>query len=327
MSRLLQIQEQLLDASGRISRIERALTEHPSRALTSSLKSLYKLRSGLQEEFKLVTADAQVDVIGYRLFEGKATMSLVGKALDSFQTLYAIMYAAIEAKRAKDTSHLSLSAIEKSAFDFSYAYGGSVAFVFTMPNDRLLFGETKLDQAMVDLFSLARAESTDQIKLFALRFGLAPIRAIHKWASALCAAGSGVELDWRKAASGQRHLLLQPAEVEALKNLIDLTSDLEIVEFDVRGTLLGFDSRSGSFRFEPDDGSMVLRGSVSDVANIPARVSIPQTYIAQIKTTTRVRYATEEPEIKHELLSLTPIRKSPGQAEPPDSSENQQSAS
>lgn len=70
MSRLLQIQEQLLDIAAETHKIERALSVRHSRALTSSLKSLYKLRSGLEAEFKDAATDAQVDVVSYRLFEG-----------------------------------------------------------------------------------------------------------------------------------------------------------------------------------------------------------------------------------------------------------------
>jgi len=66
MSRLLQIQERLLENSAEITRMERALGQHPSRALNSSLKSLYKLRSGLESEFKEAAADDQVDVVGYK---------------------------------------------------------------------------------------------------------------------------------------------------------------------------------------------------------------------------------------------------------------------
>jgi hypothetical protein len=71
MSRILQIQEQLLDVSAQANQIERALTLNQSRALTSSLKSLYKLRSRLEVEFREAAAIGQVDVVSYRLFEGR----------------------------------------------------------------------------------------------------------------------------------------------------------------------------------------------------------------------------------------------------------------
>jgi hypothetical protein len=189
-------------------------------------------------------------------------MALVGKAMDSFQTLYAILYAAVSSKKPRDTAKLSASAIQQSAFEFSYAFAGSVGFVFTIPNERLLFGETKLDEAMAHLFTLAKASTGEDIKRFARTYGFASIRAIYAWANALCASGSGADIQWNKNEANKGGLLLQPAQVQALRDLIAFTSDLEVDENIFEGILLGFDSRSRSFRFEPAEGA-IMRGKNS----------------------------------------------------------------
>lgn len=308
MSRLLQIQEQLLDIAAETTQIEKALAQRQSRALSSSLKSLYKLRSGLEAEFRDAAADAQVDVVSYRLFEGRQrpTMALVGKAMDSFQTLYAILYAAASSNRPRDTAKVSAATVQQSAFEFSYAFAGSVGFVFTMPNERLLFGETKLDEAMIHLFTLARASTGEEIKRFARAYGFAPIRAIYAWANALCASGSGADIQWKKNEATKGDLLLQPAQVEALRDLIAFTSDLEVDENNFDGILLGFDSRSRRFRFEPGEGA-IIRGKIADEADIPPTVTIPKRYNAKIRTFSRIKYSAEEAEITHELLTLNAI--------------------
>jgi hypothetical protein len=304
MSRLLQIQEQLLDIAAETHAIEKALSVRQSRALTSSLKSLYKLRSGLEAEFREAATDAQVDVVSYRLFEGRErpTMALVGRAMDSFQTLYAILYSGVSGNKPKDTAHLSASVIQQSAFEFSYAYSGSVGFVFTMPNDRLLFGETKLDEAMTHLFELAKVATGDDVKRFARSYGFAAVRAIYNWTNALCASGSGADIQWKKDDSTKGSLLLQPPQVQALRDLIAFTSDSEVDENTFTGVLLGFDLKSRRFRLAPSQGA-IIRGKIADNADIPT-VTIPREYDARIRTTSKMRYSVEDPDVSHLLLAL-----------------------
>lgn len=306
MSRLLQIEDRLLENASQISQVERAYGQRPSRALQSSLKSLQKARKSLQAEFEEVAAVAQVEVLSYRIIEGnhRPTMSLLGQALDSFQNLYTSLHAAVESERPKNTGHLSPSELSASSLEFAYGDASSVGFVFTIPNDRLLFGATKLDEAMARIVTLVSASSIEDIRGFASRFGVAPVRAMYRLAAVLASAGAGVDVSWKKHESNRGSIVLQPAEVEALRGLIDQTSDLEINENLLPGILLGFDATSRSFKFGPDNSS-VMRGTLSEDADIPAEVSIPRRYKARIRTQIRVRYTTEQSEVNHLLLSLS----------------------
>ncbi len=294
-----------MDNEARMSRLERALAERPSRALSSSLKSLIKVRADLEEEFREIAAVDQVDVFSYRLFEAREhpTMRLLGRALDSFQDLFSVVYSAIQSGRPKDTRHMTPVMTRDSSFNFSYAFAGSVGFVFTMPNDRILFGQTKLDETMGAIFSMANATRSEDIKAFARSLGHAPVRAIFQWADSLCASSAGADIQWKKDAEIINSLILQPSQIANLRNLIDLTTDLEIDEYEIVGSLVGYDSKSHTFRFAPADGELI-RGKVSRDARIPAKVSIPERYAATIKTSTRMRYSTEEAEINHSLLAL-----------------------
>ena len=308
MSRLLQIQDKLLEVAAETTQIEKALAQRESRALSSSLRSLYKLRVGLEAEFREAAADAQVDVVSYRLFEGRQrpTMALVGKAMDSFQTLYAILYAAVSSKHPRDNARLSAHALEQSSFEFAYAFSGSVGFVFTMPNERLLFGNTELDQAMRNLFALARSSTRDDIRQFARSFGFAAVRALHKWTEALSISHTGADIQWKKAEVDNDSLLLQPAQVEALRNLIDQTTDTEVDESSFGGVLLGFDFKTRHFRFVPDSGGSMITGYAADPAELPTRLVLRVGYIATIRTVTKIRYSVEKAEVAHELLALRP---------------------
>lgn len=305
MNAMLEIQDKLRESTAMIARLEKSLAVHQSPSIAASLRSLYKLHGAYEEEFRVAAEVNLIDVVHYRLFEGngRPTVSLVGKALENFQSLYTILYAVASGGHRKDTAHITPDVVNNAAFEFAYSYSGSLAFVFTLPNERLLFGETALDEAMKDLFMMAKADGTEAVRDFGRRFGLAPVRATYKWVASLAASRVGVEIEWRKSESIKQHVVLQPAEVEELRNLIDKTSDLDTYQYEINGTLRGFDPER-SFRFEPSDDSGMLRGSVADSVELPPRVVMPQTYAAKIRTTTRIRYATEQSEISHELIGL-----------------------
>jgi hypothetical protein len=307
MSNVLEIQDKLRENTELIAQLEKSLAVHQSKAVAASLRSLYKINHVYQEEFRAAAEIDLVDVVSYRIFDGseRPTMALVGKALDYFQSLYTVLYVAASTGKPRDTAHLSVDAINSTAFEFAYSYSGSLGFVFTLPNERLLFGETYLDEAMHHLFVIAKADSVDEIKALARRFGLAPIRAIYKWLSTLSGSGVGIGIDWKKNDNAKEGIVLQPAEIEALRKIIDSTSDLEIDENQLTGRLVAFDTKSRTFKLELLDESATLRGSIADSADIPGAVVIPDKYTAIIKTKTRVRYATEQPEVSHELLSLS----------------------
>ena len=310
MSNVLEIQDKLRENTELIAQLEKSLATHQSKAVAASLRSLYKLNHVYQEEFKVAAAIDLVDVVRYRIFDGteRPTMSLVGKALDYFQNLYTILYAAASTGKPKDTAHLNLESVNTTAFEFAYTYPGSLGFVFTLPNERLLFGETYLDAAMRDLFLMSRVQNVESVKDLARRLGLAPIRAIYKWLSALSASNVGVGIEWKKDEETKNVLILQPAEIDALRSIIDQTSDLQIGDSEMIGTLVAFDTKSRTFKLDPIDEGSTIRGTIGDSAELPSLVSIPEKYRAIIQTKTRVHYATEQPEISHRLLSLSRAR-------------------
>lgn len=53
--------------------------------------------------------------------------------------------------------------VAETALTFGYTFPGSVGIVFTMPNERLLIGETALDEADRKVFDMAKAQTPDQI--------------------------------------------------------------------------------------------------------------------------------------------------------------------
>jgi hypothetical protein len=96
--------------------------------------------------------------------------------------------------------------------------------------------------------------------------------------------------------------LLQPPEVQALRDVIAFTSDEEVDESMISGVLIGFDLKSRRFRLAPAEGA-IIRGKIADNADIPT-VTVPRQYDALIRSTSRVRYSVEEADASYLLLSL-----------------------
>ena len=73
---------------------------------------------------------------------------------------------------------------EMGMLDFAYSYSGSLGFVFSVPNDRMLVGESLFDMAMGAFMDLPRVESSESVSIFAKKYGTAPVRLAFQWAQA-----------------------------------------------------------------------------------------------------------------------------------------------
>jgi len=115
----------------------------------------------------------------------------------------------------------------------------------------------------------------------------------------------GADIGWQKNNEVKRRAMLQPVQVRALRDVIDLTSDVEIDENEMDGVMLGYDDKTKAFRFQSNDDDRAIRGLVSDQADVPMPVQIPGHYRANIRTTSQVHYATERSSITNELIGLS----------------------
>ena len=148
MTRLLELQENIQDTTAALGQLERALVENPgSRTLGLSGKSLQKRLQVLESEFLAETHSLGVDVCSYRLFGGQKLGRLSGltRVLSDFQTLVSVIYDAVKSGTPKRRRRVSVDAATETAFDLGYVFPGSLGVVLTMPNERLLLGESKLD--------------------------------------------------------------------------------------------------------------------------------------------------------------------------------------
>lgn len=182
MNDLLDTIEKLQDTQAAIRRAEKAVLEHPEMpSVALSLKSLRKRQQSLEALFSSLADDQWFDVCSYKLLpekEGRPTLPSLTNTLGDFQTLFTLVYDTIK-NGPKQRGRASAEATAATTFGFGYSFTGSVGFVLTLPNERLLTDETDLDRAMSTVFEMARAQSPQDVAKFAKELGAAPIRTMY----------------------------------------------------------------------------------------------------------------------------------------------------
>jgi len=308
-SELAEIQTKIQDTNVAIARLERMMVDSPDLpSLLANMRSLQKRYKKLQGDFLAAADELGVDVCSYRLFPDETTPTLTGivSALGGFQSLFSIVY---DARRngPKKIARLSPEVVRESSFGFAYSFSGSLGLVLTLPNERLLFQEvdTAIDEAMKTIFTMSKLAEPSEILAFAQNIGVAPIRALYKWADDHVKAGLGADIQWRRGEQVRASLLVQRPELERLKQTIDVTSDTEEVELDLTGELVGADIKSHTFHMT--SGDMEYRGRFTDAIGPEHAVTLPKTYRAKVRKTTKIYYSTEKEDVFYFLLRLEPV--------------------
>jgi hypothetical protein len=308
MSDLADIQEKLQDTIAMLAAMEADLARRPdSPALLLNYKSIEKRKRKLEEELATATAALGLEVCSYRILPDAERVKVTGltSAIGEFQNLVSMFYDALK-NGAKQRAILSVETVQNTSFDFAYAFTGSVGFVFTLPNERTMFDNTFLDEAIRLIFEAARAEKPEDVLQFARKLGPAPIRSLYRWAESHVRSLFSAEIQWKHGKEVRQMALIQGPEFQRLQQVLLQTSDERREETVVHGELLGADVDRQTFHLRIDNGSDV-RGRFSEVIGYAHTVEIPKRYRATLLKTTRIRYSTEEPEVFHELLRLEPI--------------------
>jgi hypothetical protein len=319
MNEIDELQQKLQDTTAAIARMERLIADSPDMpSLAANMRSLQKRHKNLERDFRAAADALGVDVCSYRLFvdDSRPTLPAVVSALGDFQNLFSLVYGA-RLEGPKATAHLREEIINESTFGFAYTYTGSLGVVLTLPNDRLLFEEigTRLDETMGSIFKMAKAETSEQLQGFARELGVAPIRALYRWASDHAKAELGANIEWQRLDRVRASVLVQPPEMERLRRAIEVTSDRhETPEIEMTGDLIGADIAAHTFHMKI--GTADVRGRFGDAIGANHTVVLPRTYKAIMRVTKWVRYATEKEDVEHFLLRLEELPEAP---EPPES--------
>lgn len=309
MSALVNLIDLIRDTQAEIARTEKVVVQRGdlSFGMELAIESLEHRLQDLQHQFEQATAVEEIDVCSYRLLSvpGRYPVASVGRTFVAFQGLFSVLYDVIKRDQPRKRAKIPPESEFESTFDFGYAYAGSLGFVFTLPNERMLLGESLLDLAMGTLMEFPKASSTKEISELAKKYGAAPVRLAYQWARAHVEAGMSVDVEWRRKDEVRLHMLTQVPELKRLIDLIASTSDIERETITVYGQLVGIDTVGRTFRLVIDPRNEI-RGTWHESFKKPEPCIIEQYYTAKIEVETRVHYATESEDKDYYLLSLTP---------------------
>lgn len=308
MNKLSEIQEQLLETNATMAELQKAIAKDvKSLSLSATMKSLEKRYEKLEADFLSEADSIGIDVCAYRVFrdEGWPTVRGLSSVLMDFQNLVSTVYDAIKTVTPKVRARVSAEIAAETEFRFGYTFPGSVGVVLTIPNQRLLFGESHLDESLRVISEMTKVHDSPEVLEYAKRLGPASIRSLYNWAYDHSEAGLGVDVEWRRQQIIKTRLFTQRPEFEKLYQTISATSDEIVSEQTVRADLVGVDVARRSFHLQLDTGENI-RGSLSEALDISEKqtVELPKRYSAHIRKTEKIRFSTEEEDISYNLLNL-----------------------
>lgn len=308
MNKLLEIAEKLQSTQAIISHTENAMREKGvTPSVLATLNSLVKRQENLTIQFERASLDRHLDVCDYRLFCDTAeseqpTLRGFTKTLYAFQNLFTQVYAAIKSNVARQRTRLSAEIAQETDFGINFVYSGSLGVVLTLPNERVLFGETEIDESMRTVFELAKLENTDRIAEYAKKLGTATIRALYDWTSDQVNSGLGSQIQWKRGDEVRFETFIQLPELTKLKEAIESTSEEEIEELNLFGTLVGIDVSLRSFHLSFEAGEDI-RGSITEEL-ARSKVEVPGVYKVKIMKTKTIKYSTDKETVQYFLQEL-----------------------
>ena len=308
MNRLSEIQEKLLETNAAVAEVEKAIANDPkSLSLSAMMKSLEKRYQKLEADFLVEVDSIGVDVCAYRIFgeEERPTLKALSSVLGDFQNLVSTVYDAVKTAVPKIRARISAEIAAETEFRFGYTFPGSVGVVLTIPNQRLLIGESYLDESLQVISEMAKVHDSPEVLKYAKRLGPASIRSLYKWAYDHAESGLGVDIEWRRQQIIRTHLFAQRPELERLHQTIGVTSEERISELTVHANLVGVELTRRSFHLKSDTGEDI-RGSLAEDIDISEKqtVELPRRYKAHVRKTEKIHYSTEEEDISYNLLNL-----------------------
>jgi hypothetical protein len=307
MADLLDILQNLKDTEAALAKVRAVAARHPERRmLTSTIASLQKRHRFLEQRFAAETDRQHLDVCTYRLIPERHddySIWALTSALGDFQDALALIYDAIKTGQRKERATWSADVAQETSLNFGYSFSGSLGFVFTVPNERLLLVDSILDMTFRTLFEMVKANSSDDLASYARGLGVAPIRKIYKWATDHVEAGLSAEIMWRRNDQVRAQLLVQQPELARLREVISQTSEETEERIDVRGVLLGGDLTTRAFRFDPESGEDI-RGRLADTFQITEELRLGHEYRARFLKRVKKHYSTDKEDVTWLLIGL-----------------------
>ncbi len=302
MSRLSDLQIELQEASAAIVRAERTLAENPNiPSVAATLRTIKKRRENLEEQFFSEANILGLDVCGYRIepTEGRPTIAAMTAVLGTFQKVFTSVYDAL-CHGPKLTSKASRETIAATSFEFAYTFPGSIGIMMTLPNERLIVGESSLDAAIKTTFDLVHAKDPEEVQSLTDKVGLPAVRLAHEWAQENARAGFGANITWQRKDTVLSSVRVQTQELARLASIMTNAQAKE--EKVVVGELITVELAAKKFQMRV--GEAILHGNFEDAISASHPAQLPKRYKATLHVLQKVVISEAEEEITYFLLRL-----------------------
>lgn len=307
MADLLDILQKLKDTEAALAKLRDVAAKNPARpSIASTISSLQKRYRSLETLFGSMTDKQHFDVCSYKLIPEQGenySLWALTSTLGDFQDALTLIYDAIKTGQRKERASWGADIAQETALNFGYSFSGSLGFVFTVPNERMLLVESTLDMAFRQLFEMMKASSSEDLVQHAKRLGVAPIRKLYRWATDHVEAGLSVDIQWRRNEEVRASLVVQQPELARLREVISQTSEQTEERLTMRGTLLGADLITRAFRFDPETGEDI-RGRLADTLEIKEELRLGHVYTVSFVKRSKKHYSTDVEDVTWLLTDL-----------------------
>lgn len=313
MSRLAKLQERIEMAGEAISRAERAFASNPDRlSAAATLRSFVLMRERLEQDFMREADALELGVFSYRIeYPDRARPTIAGltSALSTFQRLFTTVYDAV-VNGPKKRANPGIDVVDATAFGFSHTFAGSIGFMMTLATERLLLGQTKLDEAMEKTFELVKTRDELGFQHMTETVGLPAVRLVYQWAVENNKAGFGADLLWHPRRDEKSGVRVQPQEIRELAYVASSVMAKE--QMQAVGELLHVNMFDRSFEMKISD--RMIKGTFSNAISAQHPAQLPKLYSCTLTVSIRVALIEDVEQISYFLVKLEDPGKASGKA-------------
>lgn len=302
--------DQINDIEGTIASIERTAPPELDFALELTLQSLKARKEEYLQLAKQLSERSLVDICDYRIIpdrSGQYPVKAVGGALTSFQDMFTAFFSATRENRPRQKAIFDPGLVAASTMNVGYSYAGSLGIVLYVPNDQLLPQDSDQDLAIDAIFKLSHQTTTSGIKEIAEKYGRAPVRRFYEWSKILTDYDLSADIKWQRGDDIKLETLVQPGELKAVNNLIELSGESSDSIEHLDGILVALDVQRHSFKISFPDAKDVF-GTFDENFNWKIPHEIPGKYRATIRRNTSIQLWSEHETVSWTLLDLEPLR-------------------
>lgn len=302
----------LLDKIGetyhRVYQIEENLRRNPGDiAALAALNSIKSMASQLEEEWEQAAVNDRMEICHYRLVRNSSdnySAAGVSNSLIGFQGVISHIYSALT-EGPKHIARLSDKVKQESMMNLGFSYPGSFALALYVDSDKTIFGG-RFDETIATLMNGLNINTITDVRNLAQNFGASVVRKIHHWSSSNLENDFNLSLLWINPDGVRKRDTINTRRWAKIVGLVESTSDLNIVEHEKIGMLVGIET-AGSTLFHMYTSEGEYKGHLASNFDSSKQYTVNLKYKARISTESHLNYSSDEVVEKHTLLTLEVI--------------------